>query len=507
MENLTTVSISVSLLVILLTLIFLRHLSRRSRPSPTPPSPPKLPILGHLHLLTSMPHHSLTRLSQKHGPLLYLQLGQIPTLVISSARLARLILKTHDHAFSSRPQLISAQYLSFGCSDITFSPYGPYWRQARKICITELLHHKRVTSFQLIRDEEVNRLMAYISSQSGLKTDVSDKFFGLANDVLCRVAFGKRFVGEMDRLVEVLTETQSLFAGFSVADFYPGLEWVNSVSGLKRRLVKNLSDLRRVCDEIITEHVGNKKESKSNGLLGHEDFVDVLLRVQKGGDLEVPITDDNLKALVLDMFVAGTDTTSATLEWTITELVRHPKVMKKVQEEIRKVAGTKGKVDESDVAHLNYMKAVIKETLRIHPPVPLLVPRESMEECMVDGYVIPAKTRVFINTYAIQRDPESWDKPLDYIPERFMDSNIDVKGQDFELLPFGGGRRGCPGYTFGLATIEIALARLLYHFDWALPDGVGADDVDLSEIFGLATRKKVPLVLIPTTNKEYGFQD
>lgn len=218
--------------------------------------------------------------------------------MVSSSDLAELVLKTHDHVFSNRPQLVSAQYLSFGCSDVTFSKYGPYWRQARKICVTELLSPKRVSSFQVIRDEEVTRLVQAVSSQAGVETDMSELLFRLANDMLCRVAFGKRFLREdsgakKKDLVGILTETQALFAGFCLGDFYPELEWVNLVSGMKRRLMKNLKDLSEVCDEIIDEHLKKRKEP------GKEDFVDVLLRVQQQHDLEVPITDDNLKALVL----------------------------------------------------------------------------------------------------------------------------------------------------------------------------------------------------------------
>ncbi|XP_016442246.1 tryptamine 5-hydroxylase-like [Nicotiana tabacum] len=489
----------------LATFLFYKILRRR-RPTSTPPSPPALPVIGHLHLLTDMPHHTFTRLSQKLGPIIYLQLGQVPTVIISSPQLAELILKTHDHIFSSRPQLIAAQYLSFGCSDVTFSRYGPYWRQARKICVTELLSSKRVNSFHYIRDEEINRMLRVISTHSDGELDMSSIFFAVANDILCRVAFGKRFIDGLKEkkekdLVSVLTETQALLAGFCVGDFFPNWEWINSVSGMKRRLMRNLKDLRRVCEEIIEEHV--KRRNECCGDLGKEDFVDVLLRVQKRDDLEVPITDDNLKALVLDMFVAGTDTTSATLEWTMTQLARHPSVLERAKDEVRKIAGNKGKVKESDLQHLHYMKAVIKETMRLHPPVPLLVPRESMDKCTIDDYEIPAKTRILINTYAIGRDPESWTCPLEYNPERFMDKDIDFRGQDFRFLPFGGGRRGCPGYALGLATIELSLARLLYHFDWKLPPGIAAQDVDLSEIFGLATRKRVALKLVPTINKLY----
>ena len=266
--------------------------------------PPRLPIIGHLHhlLLTDVtPHRTFAKLSHQLGPIIHLRLGRVPTVIVSSAHLARL--KTHDHVFASRPQLVAAQWLSFGCSDVTFSPYGTYWRQARKICVTELLSSKRVSSFQLVRDEEVNRLLTRLVTHSGSQLDISKLLFTLANKVLCKVALGKRFIMEEsdrsgDHLVELLTETQSLLAGFCVGDFFPEWEWDNSVTGFKRRLKNNLEGLRAVCDEIIDDHL-KKMESGSDETKGREDFVDVLLKVQQREDLEVPITDDNLKALVL----------------------------------------------------------------------------------------------------------------------------------------------------------------------------------------------------------------
>lgn len=460
-----------------------------------------------------MPHHTFAALADKLGPIFHLQLGQVPTVVISSAELAKLVLKTHDHVFASRPQLIADQYISFGCSDVTFASYGPYWRQVRKICVTELLSSKRVGSFQAVRDEEVKRLLTSVKSQCGSVTDMSKLFFTLANDILCLAAFGMRYVNEegkkSNNLASVFTESQELLSGFCIGDFFPEWGWLSSLSGFTRRLRKNTQDLTVAIDEIISEHLFRKQATDDSGsslMDGDGDFIDVLLRVQQRDDLEVPITDDNLKALVLDMFMAGTDTTAATMEWTMTELARHPRVMKKAQEEVRRVASGSGEVNESHIQQLRYMKAVIKETMRLHPTVPLLVPRESMEKCVLEGYEIPAKTRILINSYAIGRDPKSWENPLEYIPERFDENNIDFKDQDFRLLPFGGGRRGCPGYSFGLATVETALARLLYHFDWALPPGVGVDDVDLHEIFGLATRKKSPLLLLPIANKDREFK-
>ncbi|KAL9257541.1 Tryptamine 5-hydroxylase-like protein, partial [Drosera capensis] len=310
-------------LLLLITTLFLLF-RRRGGTKTLPPSPSlRLPILGHLHhlLLTSFPpHHALHGISRSlRHPIMHLSLGQIPTIVVSSASLARDVLKTCDHVFCDRPRLVSAQYLSFGWSDVTFSPYGKYWRNARRICVTELLSGRAVAGFGSVRREETERLVETVKGRVGTQVDLSELLFALANDVVCRAAFGRRFEGGGGGLVDVLTETQELFAGFCLGDFFPRWRWLDVMTGYRKRLERNLSDLRRVCDEIIQEHLMKEKE-KEKGSDEGEDFVDVLLRVQRQEDLEVPITDDNLKALVMDMFVAGTDTTSSTLEWVMTEL-------------------------------------------------------------------------------------------------------------------------------------------------------------------------------------------
>jgi cytochrome P450 len=416
---------------------------------------------------------------------------------------------------------------------------------ARRVVVSELLSARRVATYGSVRGKELRRLLAHLTKNTtpGAPLDLSECFLNLANDVLCRVAFGRRFPhGKDDKLAAVLAEAQDLFAGFTIGDFYPQLEpFASTVTGLRRRLKSCLADLREVCDDIVEEHVSGKHQRIPGDR--DEDFVDVLLRVQKQPDLEVPLTDDNLKALVLvrhdrwslftcyntctvlflvwtltnnvsfccgfqDMFVAGTDTTFATLEWVMTELVRHPRILKKAQDEVRRVVGDKGRVEEADLAELHYMRAIIKETFRLHPAVPLLVPRESVAACTLGGYDIPAKTRIFINTFAMGRDPEIWEDPLEYSPERFeaAGGEIDLKDPDYKLLPFGGGRRGCPGYTFALATVQVSLASLLYHFEWALPAGVRAEDVSVEETFGLATRKKEPLFVAVRKSDVYEFK-
>lgn len=203
----------------------------------------------------------------------------------------------------------------------------------------------------------------------------------------------------------------------------------------------------------------------------------------------------HIQILDQDLFVGGSDTTSTSLEWAFAELMKNPKVMKKAQEEVRRVVGNKSKVEEDDVRQMKYLECIVKEALRLHPPVALLVPRETRSGVTLGGYYVPPKTTVFINAWGIQRDPEFWERQEEFVPERFENSQIDYKGQDFEFVPFGIGRRGCPGISFGVASIEYVLANLLYWFDWKIPDDTKS--IDMSESFGLTVVKKLPICVQP----------
>ncbi|KAL5998232.1 hypothetical protein ACLOJK_009170 [Asimina triloba] len=482
--------------VFFLLLFRSRKSNGQSRPSNLPPGPPKLPIVGNLHQLGSLPHLSLRRLSQKYGPIMHLKLGEIPTVVVSSASMAKEVMKTNDLPLSSRPQIFSAKHLFYDCTDVVFSPYGAYWRHVRKICILELLSNRRVQSFGFVREEETARLVQRIASAYPNPVSLT-KMLGLfANDVLCRVAFARDFSqgGDYDRhgFQKMLEEYQVLLGGFSVGDFFPSMEWIHSVTGMKQRLIHTFKRFDCFFDEIIEEHRYPNRASNE-----HKDLVDVLLDIQKNGSLEMPLTMDNIKAVILDMFAAGTDTTFIALDWGMTELVTHPAALKKAQDEIRSVVGDRKTVSENDLAQLSYVKAVIKEIFRLHPPAPVLVPRESMEEVKIAGYRIPAGTRFFVNAWAIGRDPESWgENPEAFNPDRFIGSPIDFRGRDFELIPFGAGRRGCPAITFAAASIELALAQLLHSFEWELPPGVEAKDRDMTEVFGITMHRIQELFIV-----------
>ncbi|XP_054791249.1 cytochrome P450 71D8-like [Prosopis cineraria] len=494
------------LLLIPFLLLFLILLLRLAKPKDKAkktqiPGPWKLPILGNLHQLAShsLPHHALRELSLKHGPFMHLQLGEISAVIISSPDLAKEIMKTHDLAFVQRPQTFSAQILSYGATDIAFAPYGDYWRQMRKICTLELLSAKKVQSFSCIRQDEVSKLIESIQSSVGSVFDLTSKVYSLTSSIVRRVAFGdEREYGE--ELVQLLHTALEQLARFQFADLFPSMKLVHLMIGMDAKLVKIHKKFDKVLEDILQENQKKYMRAEAGqSALGEENLVQVLLRIQHSESLDIPITTDNIKAVISDMFSGGTDTSATVLEWAMSEMMRNPKVMNKAQAEVRNACRGKKVIGDSDMIQLSYLKSVIKETLRLHPPVPLLVPRECRETCQINGYEIPIKTQVIINAWALGRDPNYWYDAERFIPERFQgNSDIDFRGTNFEYIPFGAGRRMCPGISFGLASIELPLASLLYHFDWELTNGMKPEDLDMTETFATTARRKNNLCLIPT---------
>ncbi|XP_077219466.1 cytochrome P450 71A9-like [Tasmannia lanceolata] len=493
-------SILILLLLAFIPTYFLLRKKRKNELRNLPPGPKKLPIIGNLHQIGELAHRSLEKLSHEHGPLMFLQLGCIPTLVISSADVAREIIKSYDIVFSGRPVLYAANKITYGCSSMSFSPYGEYWRQVRKASLLALLSAKRVQSSRMVREEEVGLLIASLrsSSISSVPINLSELTLSLVTNIVCRTIFGKKYDDNSggfgkSRFYDILKESQALLGGFCISDYFPGLEWVNTFTGMRARLEKNFRELDDFYEGVIKEHLNHERPETEN-----EGIVDFLLKVQKDPSLATPLNRDQIKAIITDLFIAGIDTSSSSLVWTMAELIRNPRAMKIAQDEVRRIIGTKEMVQESDLHQLNYLQVVVKESLRLHPPAPLLLPRETTEKCIVGGYEIPAKTRVLVNATAIGMDRKYWKSPEEFLPERFIDNPIDYKGQDFEFIPFGIGRRGCPGLQFAIPVIELALANLLHCFDWELLQKVKTEDVNMTEAVGITIHKKIPLFLVPT---------
>ncbi|KAH6825078.1 hypothetical protein C2S53_018457 [Perilla frutescens var. hirtella] len=488
-----------TILLIFSSFIFLLIKARRSKQKShqnLPPSPGKLPVIGHLHhLVGDLPHRALQRLSKKHGAVVYLQLGEVPAVVISSREAAKEVLKVQDPGCADRPQSIAGKILWYDYTDIAFCAYNEYWRQMRKICIVELLSTKNVKSFAHIRQDEASSLIRSLQSESssGHAVNLTEKIFTFTSSITCRAAFGG-VVTDRAVLIEMFKEAVAMAGGFELADLFPSWKPLHLFSWSKYKLQRMRAKLDAILDRLVEEH-----KSKQSGEFGGEDIVDVLIRMQGSGELKFPITTDNIKAVIFDMFVAGTETSSSTTVWAMSELMRTPRVMQKVQAEVREALKGKTAVEESDVEGMKYLKLVVKETLRLHPPIPLL-PRQSREECKVGGYSIPVKTRVMINVWSMGRDPNYWDNPEIFCPERFLNApkEMDFVGNDFEFIPFGSGRRICPGLNFGLANVELPLAKLLYHFDWKLPYQGTMSASDMAESDGIAVSRKTPLLLVPT---------
>lgn len=249
-------------------------------------------------------------------------------------------------------------------------------------------------------------------------------------------------------------------------------------------------------EKIIDEHVCDAKELQGK----HRDFIDVMLSLMDSNHVrELQIERDNIKAIVIDMLGAAMDTSSTATEWVIAELLKNPRVMKLVQTELQNVVGLDRMVEETDLVKLDYLKMVITESMRIHPVGPFLVPRESIEDITINGYFIPKKSRVLVNVWAIGRDTSVWsDNAEDFYPERFLGTNVDVQGQDFRLLPFGSGRRKCPGMQLGMTVVQMVVAQLVHCFNLNLPDGLSPDDLDMSEKFGLTVSRANHLITRPT---------
>nr|XP_043620721.1 cytochrome P450 Tp4149-like [Erigeron canadensis] len=491
------------LMLLFLFLVFLIPFKFLSPASKTqrnlPPTLRKLPIIGNLHQIGSSPHLTLRALSQKHGPLLLMHLGSVPLLVVSSAEGAREILKTHDLIFSNRPKLYFHDKLSYGSKDIAFAPYGEYWRQAKSLMVLHFLSHKHVQSFQDIRGKLLLRMIEMIGKSCGSVIDMSEMLFLLTTNILCEVAFGQK--NDDIKFKDVFVKSQALLGGFDIGNYIPWLSWVNWLrSGQANEIVKEYDDF---LDGIIDEHKNKSiKADVNGGQTEVRDLVDILLDVQKENTLKFKFGRDTIKAIIFDVFTAGTDTTNTTMEWALSELVRNPHVMKKLQTEVTKIAQGRSMISEDDLQEMHYLKAVMKESLRLHIPVPLLVTREAKEDVKVMEYDIAQGTQVMINAWAIARDPLIWEEPEKFNPERFLNSSIDYKGFDFELLPFGAGRRGCPGTEFATVINELAIANIVLNYDLAVPNEGNPEEIDMSGTSGLTVHKKSHLLVVPTSRLE-----
>ncbi|KAJ9177668.1 hypothetical protein P3X46_012860 [Hevea brasiliensis] len=487
---------STSLSFIALALVLLVWLwIGKNKDKKLPPGPRGLPIFGSLHLLGKFPHRALHQLAKQYGPIMHLQLGLMPTIVVSSPKAAELFLKIHDLNFASRPPHEAAKYMSYEQKNLSFASYGSYWRNVRKMCTLELLSNLKINSFKSMRKEELELLIEHIkeASHQRVSVDLSAKVASLSADMSCRMVFGKKYMDkEFDErgFKAVIQEAMMLAAAPNLGDYIPQIAALD-LQGFTKRMKAVSKVFDDFFEKIIDEHIQSKDEKT-------KDFVDVMLGFVGSEVSEYHIGRDNIKAIILDMLAGSMDTSAAVIEWALSELIIHPRVMKKVQKELEEKVGKERMVEESDLESLEYLEMVIKETFRLHPVAPLLLPHEATEDTIIEGFLIPKKSHIIINAWAIGRDPNAWSDAEKFWPERFSGCNVDVRGRDFQLLPFGSGRRGCPGIQLGITVVRLVLAQLVHCFDWELPNELLPTDLDMAEEFSLVTPRAKHLEALPT---------
>ncbi|KAI3520174.1 hypothetical protein L1887_09432 [Cichorium endivia] len=476
------------------------YIIRRSTPSiKLPPGPPRLPLIGNLLQVFGKNgiHQNIWNLSQTYGPTMLLHFGTQPVLVISSSEMACQVLKTQDQKMCTRPYSKASKRLTFNYMDVAFAPYNDHWRDMRKILVSEFLGAKRSRLYKNILEIEMEGVVNSLSLHSlGTPVNLNDMVLTLVNDVVCKVTFGNSYREKMFNgrtLKEIADETLVLISG-SFSDIFPTFGWIlDELSGYNRRLEKCFNDFDGFLQMILDDHLHQNETKKSD----HEkDFID---------DCISQLTSDEIKGLMMNVLDGAIDTTATTMVWAMSAIVKNPRVMQKLQNEIRSCVGRKARVDESDITKMTYLKMVVKESIRLYPHVSFLIGRECVSHCQIGGYDILPGTKIMINSWGIGRDPRTWkESPTEFRPERFENIQFDFGGNHFEMIPFGGGRRACPGYNLAISTIEFMIASLLYSFNWNAPDGAKNEDLDMQGAGNKSIRRAKPLCLVAS---KYNWQD
>nr|A8CDR5.1 RecName: Full=Corytuberine synthase; AltName: Full=Cytochrome P450 80G2 [Coptis japonica]BAF80448.1 corytuberine synthase [Coptis japonica var. dissecta] len=454
-----------------------------------PPGPHPWPLIGNLPILftnTEVPLHiTLANMARTHGPIMILWLGTQPTVMASTAEAAMEILKTHDRIFSARHIRMSFRLKHHIKYSLVWSDCTDYWKLLRKIVRTEIFSPKMLQAQSHVREQKVAELIDFLRSKEGQVVKISQFVFGTLLNILGNVVFSKDvfvYGDETDKggIQNLIREMLMIGAEPNVAEFYPSLEELD-LQGLKKK-----------CDErfirVMKMWEGTVKERKANRNEESKDMLDVLLAND--------FNDAQINALFLETFGPGSETSSATIEWVIAELIKSPKEMAKVRKELNEVVGT-STIKESDLPQLPYLQACIKEAMRLHPAAPFLLPRRAAETCEVMGYTIPKNSQVLVNAYAIGRDPKSWKDPSTFWPERFLESDVDFHGAHYQFIPFGSGRRTCVGMPLATRTIPLIVGSLVHNYDFGLPGGNRPEDLKMNEMLSLTLAIDPSLCVVP----------
>ncbi|PHU28280.1 hypothetical protein BC332_00373 [Capsicum chinense] len=482
--------------IFLLPLIFFIYkVFKSSKITQLPPGPTPWPVVGNIFHMGKMPHITLTNFAKTYGPLMCLRLGTQWLVVGSSPSVAIEILKTHDRILSARhvPNAVPSKGSDLEKTSLGWnSGCNSRWRYLRTLCKTELFSGKVLESQACLREKKVMELVEFLRSKEGQVVNIGELVFATVLNMLSNVLISKDMVnldketedGGIKSLVRGIVEVAS---APNISDFYPILGKLD-LQGLRKKSIRLVTKFCSKWEPILEE----RRDSRENGSSSQQDFLETLL--------DNGFTNDRIHQLFMELLSAGSDTSTSTIEWAMAELIKDVESMKKVQEELE-IESESDYLKESQVLHMSFVQACVKETLRLHPPVPFLLPHRAIETCQIMSYTIPKDAQIMVNVWAITRDPSIWEEPEMFRPQRFLSSDMDFKGNDFEFLPFGAGRRICPGLPMAAIKVLLVVASLVHFFDWELPHGKCAAELDMTEKFGVALQKKEPLLLIPKARK------
>ncbi|THG21369.1 hypothetical protein TEA_003672 [Camellia sinensis var. sinensis] len=456
-------------------------LSRATTQKNLPPSPPALPVIGHLHLLKQPLHRTLDGLYQNLGPVFSLRFGSRLVVVVSSPSAVEECFTKNDVVLANRPRLTIGKYFGYNYTTVGASNYGDHWRNLRRLMAVEIFSTSRLNSFLSIRRDEIKLLLRKLyrhSSHDFARVELKSKFSELTFNIIMRMIAGKRYYGDDDlsnneeaqEFREIVRQAFEYGGASYPGDFLPILKWIDYQS-----FEKNLRRLHKKMDDFLQGLIDEHRRDKSKNTM-----IDHLLSLQESQPEYY--TDEIIRGLIQIMILAGTDTSSVTIEWAMSLLVNHPEVLKKARAEIDAHVGQDRLIDEPDISKLHYLQAIISETFRLFPTAPLLLPHASSDDCTIGGFNVPRGTILLVNAWAIHRDAKVWNDPTSFKPERFASGEV----EGHKLMPFGMGRRACPGASLAQRVVGLALGSLIQCFEW---ERVTEKVVDLTEGIGLTMFK------------------
>ncbi|KAK3123621.1 hypothetical protein QOZ80_8AG0633760 [Eleusine coracana subsp. coracana] len=489
-------ALAISLLYYLI-MTFLRRPSGNGR---QPPGPRPLPIIGNLlDLRGGNLHHTLAHLARVHGPVMFLKMGLTTTVVISSSDAAREAFTKHDRRLAARAVPDAINIPGFRDLSMVWMPSSdPLWKTLRGIVASHVFSPRSLAAIRGVRERKVRELINYFRDRAGQEVHVGQGVYGgvlnLVSSVICSVdvvGIGAESATELQKLVEDLIE---LVATPNVSDLYPFLRPLD-LQGWRRFATNHIDKIFSILDGIVD----SRSAEIHSSIERKNDFLDALIELMSTGK----IARDNISGILFDVFTAGSDTIAVTVEWALAELLRNPSTNARARAEITNVLGGKESIEEHDVAGMPYLQAVVKEAMRLHPVAPIMLPHKAVEDGVeVSGYTVPKGSTVIFNVWAIMRDPVAWERPDEFVPERWLlegrAAEVDFRGnKDFQFIPFGSGRRMCPGVPMAERVVPLVLASLLHAFEWNLPSGMSSEQLDVSEKFTTANVMSVPLKAVP----------